>query len=132
MLFEEARKEARALDDYFNEHKQLKGPLHGVPCSFKDACELISDRQCLDRSTHATPQDDISGYDSCMGHTSLANKPAASDAEVRARGRLQSRLRTLFASACGHRAPRRRHSVRQDQPVTDDDVLRVRKPHLGS
>ena len=39
MLFEQARREARQLDEYFSKHKQVKGPLHGVPVSFKDVCK---------------------------------------------------------------------------------------------
>ncbi len=39
VLFEEAREEARTLDQHFYETQQLKGPLHGVPVSFKDLCQ---------------------------------------------------------------------------------------------
>ncbi|KAL4911526.1 hypothetical protein BDW74DRAFT_164967 [Aspergillus multicolor] len=34
--FDEAIKRARELDNYFREHKQLVGPLHGVPLTLKD------------------------------------------------------------------------------------------------
>lgn len=39
VLFEEARQQAQALDDYLQRTKKLKGPLHGVPVSFKDICK---------------------------------------------------------------------------------------------
>ncbi|THG97239.1 hypothetical protein EW026_g4716 [Hermanssonia centrifuga] len=63
VLFEEARREAQALDQYFQEQKQLKGPLHGVPVSFKDLFN-------------------IKGCDSTVGHTQNADRPASTDAEV--------------------------------------------------
>ncbi|RDW93323.1 uncharacterized protein DSM5745_00645 [Aspergillus mulundensis] len=34
--FDEAIKRAQELDDYFREHRQLVGPLHGVPLTLKD------------------------------------------------------------------------------------------------
>ncbi|KAL4992407.1 amidase signature domain-containing protein [Aspergillus falconensis] len=34
--FDEAIERAQELDDYFNEHKQLIGPLHGIPLTLKD------------------------------------------------------------------------------------------------
>ncbi|GJE91018.1 amidase signature enzyme [Phanerochaete sordida] len=63
VLFDEARVHAQALDEHMRCTKKLKGPLHGVPVSFKDIF-------------------DISGYDSSMGHTSEAHKPAQEDAEL--------------------------------------------------
>lgn len=63
VLFDEARQQAHTLDEYMRSTKKLKGPLHGVPVSFKDVY-------------------DIAGYDSCMGHTSEAHKPAVTDAEL--------------------------------------------------
>lgn len=39
MLFAEAREEARALDEEFASTGSIRGPLHGVPVSFKDQCE---------------------------------------------------------------------------------------------
>lgn len=39
MFFEDARKQAQALDDYVRDTKKLRGPLHGVPVSFKDICK---------------------------------------------------------------------------------------------
>ena len=41
MLFEKARKDAKELDLEFAKTGKLKGPLHGVPFSFKDQCRLI-------------------------------------------------------------------------------------------
>lgn len=38
-MFEDALQEARALDKDFARTKTIKGPLHGVPVSFKDLCE---------------------------------------------------------------------------------------------
>jgi amidase len=40
VLFDEARKEAETLDEDFANTKMLKGPLHGVPFSFKDQCSF--------------------------------------------------------------------------------------------
>jgi amidase len=34
--FNEAIERAQELDDYFNEHKKLIGPLHGIPLTLKD------------------------------------------------------------------------------------------------
>ena len=39
VLFQQARREAQELDRHFRETKELKGPLHGVPVSFKDVCK---------------------------------------------------------------------------------------------
>ena len=38
VFFNEAREDARKLDADFAETGRLKGPLHGVPISVKDAC----------------------------------------------------------------------------------------------
>ena len=40
MLFSDALKTAGELDAHFAATKELKGPLHGVPISFKDLSEL--------------------------------------------------------------------------------------------
>ncbi|EGO24971.1 hypothetical protein SERLADRAFT_370184 [Serpula lacrymans var. lacrymans S7.9] len=64
VLFEEARKEAWAIDKEFATTGLLRGPLHGVPVSFKD-------------------QYSITGYDSTIGFTQWANKPREKDAFVR-------------------------------------------------
>ncbi|EKM61689.1 uncharacterized protein PHACADRAFT_135578 [Phanerochaete carnosa HHB-10118-sp] len=63
VLFEEARQQAQALDDYVQVTKKLKGPPHGVPVSFKDVY-------------------DIAGHDSSMRYSNQAHKPAAVDAEL--------------------------------------------------
>ncbi len=39
VLFAEARAQAKALDDEFTRTGKVRGPLHGVPVSFKDTCE---------------------------------------------------------------------------------------------
>ncbi|KAJ7045940.1 amidase [Mycena alexandri] len=57
VLFDEARRRARDLDAEFKATNRLKGPLHGVPISVKD-------------------QHDIEGYDTTIGFTACANKPA--------------------------------------------------------
>src|SRR6266404_1509544 len=41
VFFEEAKEEARKLDAEFAKTGELKGPLHGVPMSLKDSCELV-------------------------------------------------------------------------------------------
>jgi len=38
VFFEEAKQDARKLDDEFAATGRLKGPLHGVPISVKDQC----------------------------------------------------------------------------------------------
>ncbi|KAF9786269.1 amidase signature enzyme [Thelephora terrestris] len=63
VLFADALKIAGELDAHFAATNELKGPLHGVPITFKD---LI----------------DIKGYDSSMGFSQWANKPAQADAEL--------------------------------------------------
>jgi hypothetical protein len=60
VLFVDALKRARELDDFFTEHGRLVGPLHGVPMTLKD-------------------QFDIQGYDSTLGYVGRAFKPAAED-----------------------------------------------------
>jgi hypothetical protein len=42
VLFEDARKQAKELDEEFGRTGKLRGPLHGVPMSFKDQCTLRS------------------------------------------------------------------------------------------
>ncbi|KAJ7090201.1 amidase [Mycena belliarum] len=62
-LFADALQQARDLDAEFVSSKTLRGPLHGVPVSFKD-------------------QYDIMGVDSTMGFSALVQKPAENDADV--------------------------------------------------
>ncbi|KAI5121616.1 hypothetical protein M0805_001147 [Coniferiporia weirii] len=61
ILFEQALNEAAELDSEFLSSKRLRGPLHGVPVSFKDQFE-------------------IAGYDASVGFTQWANKPSTEDA----------------------------------------------------
>ncbi|KZP01704.1 amidase signature enzyme [Calocera viscosa TUFC12733] len=61
VLFQEALEAARALDKEYEATGTLKGPLHGVPVSFKD-------------------QYDVKGYDSSIGFSQWAYKPAKEDA----------------------------------------------------
>ncbi|KAI0278662.1 amidase signature domain-containing protein, partial [Russula brevipes] len=63
VFFEQAREDARQLDAEFAETGRLKGPLHGVPISLKD-------------------QFDVKGFDSTIGYTQWANKPAERDAAL--------------------------------------------------
>ncbi|KAJ7756802.1 amidase [Mycena maculata] len=63
VLFTEAVQQAKDLDTEFAATKQLRGPLHGVPISLKD-------------------QFDITGYDSTIGFSGEAQKPAESDADI--------------------------------------------------
>ncbi|OBZ73562.1 putative amidase PB8B6.03 [Grifola frondosa] len=65
VLFAEAREDANSLDREFAATHTLRGPLHGVPVSFKD-------------------QYDIRGHDTTLGFTSRADHPAAEDADVSA------------------------------------------------
>ncbi|RPD64393.1 amidase signature enzyme [Lentinus tigrinus ALCF2SS1-7] len=63
VLFAEVRAAARELDEEFASTRQLRGPLHGVPVSFKD-------------------QYDVAGADSTVGLSAWADKPAAQDSHV--------------------------------------------------
>ncbi|KAH9057420.1 amidase [Lactarius vividus] len=63
VFFEEAREEARKLDAEFGKTGELKGPLHGVPISVKDMF-------------------DVQGFDSTIGFTQWANKPAEKNAPL--------------------------------------------------
>lgn len=61
IVFEDALKQARGLDDYFKKIGELKGPLHGIPITLKD-------------------QFDIKGVDSTLGYVGRCFKPATEDA----------------------------------------------------
>ncbi|TFK94168.1 amidase signature enzyme [Polyporus arcularius HHB13444] len=63
VLFAEARAAARQLDEEFASTGQIRGPLHGVPVSFKD-------------------QYDVAGVDTTVGLSAWASKPAARDSHV--------------------------------------------------
>ncbi|KAL5536849.1 hypothetical protein ACEPAF_672 [Sanghuangporus sanghuang] len=63
ILFENALKEAKELDDAFASTKQLRGPLHGVPVSFKDQFE-------------------ITGYDASIGYTQWTDNRSSTDAHI--------------------------------------------------
>lgn len=62
-FFEEAIRNAAALDDHFQRTGKLVGPLHGLPISLKDNFN-------------------IKGKDSTVGFTSLVNKPAEYNATL--------------------------------------------------
>ncbi|KAG8852243.1 hypothetical protein FRB96_008889 [Tulasnella sp. 330] len=63
VMFEEALQEARTLDRDFARTKTIKGPLHGVPVSFKDLYK-------------------IKGYDYSVGFTRFCGKPSDEDGEL--------------------------------------------------
>jgi amidase len=63
VLFEEARLHAQELDKEFATTKQLRGPLHGVPVSFKDQFEIV-------------------GVDATTGFSQWANQPGPRDADL--------------------------------------------------
>jgi amidase len=63
VFFEDALKEAAKLDEYYQAHRKLIGPLHGVPVTLKD-------------------QFDIEGADSTIGYVSRALQPAKEDAAL--------------------------------------------------
>ena len=44
VMIAEARAQAKALDAEFASTGRLRGPLHGVPVSFKDVCEWLGKR----------------------------------------------------------------------------------------
>ncbi|KAH7904118.1 amidase signature domain-containing protein [Hygrophoropsis aurantiaca] len=91
VLFDDAKKQAQALDQHFAATQQLRGPLHGVPVSFKDQFE-------------------ISGYDATIGFTHWANKPCDKDAflvtQLRAAGAIiivkTNVPQTMFAFECSN------------------------------
>ncbi|KII87208.1 hypothetical protein PLICRDRAFT_113002 [Plicaturopsis crispa FD-325 SS-3] len=60
VLFEQALREAALLDKEYAATGKLRGPLHGVPVSFKD-------------------QFNLAGFDSTIGFTQWANKPSLRD-----------------------------------------------------
>lgn len=61
MLFSEAIQDAKRLDEYLQANGQPIGPFHGVPITLKD-------------------QFDVKGYDTTLGYTGRALKPASDDA----------------------------------------------------
>lgn len=101
VLFNDARQRAKALDAEFAATGQLKGPLHGVPFSLKVRLAII----CvfllltmiigpmfalvfiLGAGANILP-DDVAGFDSTIGFTSWAGKPAEKDALVLQRNRI--------------------------------------------
>ena len=82
VLFLDALKTAGELDTHFAATKELKGPLHGVPISFKDLSEFAYKLGSMGIVLTLFVVD-IKGYDSSMGFSPWANKPAVADADVR-------------------------------------------------
>lgn len=80
VLFEDAKKQAKELDDEFSRTGRLRGPLHGVPMSFKDQCMYIHGIWCIHILNVCA--DEIAGYDTTIGFTHWANNPSTRDAFV--------------------------------------------------
>lgn len=60
ILFDEATRQANELDEHFEKHGKLVGPLHGICMTLKD-------------------QFDVEGIDSTLGYVGRAYKPAMQD-----------------------------------------------------
>lgn len=82
MFFEEAKQDARKLDDEFAATGLLKGPLHGVPISVKDQCTYSLSFLYQVKVVNEMRIVDVKGFDSTIGYTQWANKPAEEDAAV--------------------------------------------------
>ncbi|KAI1824260.1 amidase [Xylaria intraflava] len=63
IVFDDALRRAKELDDYLLEHGRPMGPLHGVPVTVKD-------------------QFDIRGFDSTIGYVGRAFQPATKDCVI--------------------------------------------------
>lgn len=63
ILFENAVKRAKELDDYLASHGKPIGSLHGVPMTVKD-------------------QFNVRGYDTSLGYVGRTFKPATNDADL--------------------------------------------------
>ncbi|KAF8887396.1 amidase signature domain-containing protein [Infundibulicybe gibba] len=63
VLFARAREQARTLDVEFAASKTIRGPLHGVPVSFKEQYGIV-------------------GVDTTLGFTKWANDPATANADI--------------------------------------------------
>ncbi|KAG8988140.1 hypothetical protein FRB94_001820 [Tulasnella sp. JGI-2019a] len=63
VMISEALEEARELDRQFASSQKIKGPLHGVPISFKDIYQ-------------------IKGYDNSIGCTGYCHEPSSEDADL--------------------------------------------------
>ncbi|PGH14409.1 hypothetical protein AJ79_03052 [Helicocarpus griseus UAMH5409] len=63
VIFEDAIKQARALDETFKQTKKTKGPLHGIPVTLKD-------------------QFNVKGYDTTLGYVGRSFSPATEDATL--------------------------------------------------
>ncbi|KAG6335864.1 hypothetical protein ID866_3229 [Astraeus odoratus] len=91
ILFEDARRQATELDQEYAATKKLRGPLHGVPMSFKDQFE-------------------ITGYDATTGFTHWSNQPCTENAflvtQCRAAGAIiiakTNVPQTMFAFECNN------------------------------
>lgn len=81
VLFEDAKNQAKELDEEFARTGSLRGPLHGVPMSFKDQCEYMHEVQYVFVLTICA--DEIIGYDATIGFTHWANKPSTRPSHVK-------------------------------------------------
>lgn len=61
IAFDDARKQARDLDQHFSKHGTLVGPLHGIPVTLKD-------------------QFNLKGLDTTLGYVARAFSPVGEDA----------------------------------------------------
>ncbi|KAJ3324186.1 hypothetical protein HDU93_002855 [Gonapodya sp. JEL0774] len=60
ILFQDAIQQAKQLDEYYQSTGKTIGPLHGVPCSVKDQCN-------------------VKGYDSSLGYIAWCEEPKTED-----------------------------------------------------
>ena len=153
VFFEEAKEEALRLDAEFAATGRLKGPLHGVPISAKDQCMFFFLGLFFSVTGADGMEDtvvDVKGFDSTIGYTQWANKPAEHDAAVRFPNLMSldfsshtsllhpplcppARPYTYYAYCIGRlEAPRsRRHNFRQDECPANAPRLRELQPSLG-
>ncbi|KAG6372254.1 amidase signature domain-containing protein [Boletus reticuloceps] len=107
-ITEDAKKQAKGLDEEFSRTGKLQGPLHGVPMSFKDQCMLLNEILYTDVLSECA--DEISGYDATIGFTHWANKPCTTDAFLVSQCRKAGAIiivktnvpQTMFAFECSN------------------------------
>jgi amidase len=97
VLFERGRNIAKELDEEFARTKKLKGPLHGVPISFKDMC--LYSLSCVDLILILRILVDFEGVDSTIGFSQWAGQTATADADVSRHG-LSSSSPFLLTQDC--------------------------------
>ena len=130
VLFKDAKNQAKDLDEEFSRTGKLRGPLHGVPMSFKDQCTYIYWLYCI--HVLSVCADEIVGYDATIGFTHWANKPSVKDAFV-------SRLLVYMSFCCTYLPTKARHSVQkcgshhycENQRASDNVRVRMFECTLG-